>query len=281
MADINYPSVLPIPVRTGYGKQYMKKPTMAKMDDGGSRHRRKLFDQAFMLTLSWELTDSQFAIMDAFGKIICNFWTSWFMLPVSPNQGPIKAKLVGDAPDYKRNGSNWTMSGTFMCIEAGPTATGPVILGLWPSSLPFPNSTDYSVQVSNPRVEDDAALGTPAGRVRFQTQYTVFSASWILTQAERDIFWAFFRNNLYDGALPFSMPFMNGRGINFLRCKTMEMPKESSESSGYSISMTLSTQFAPVMTQTELLDALGAHLVSTYADDYFAEDYTTQVLIYD
>lgn len=281
MAGKKYPAVLPPPVRDGYGKVYTSELRKTKMDDGNWRTRRRHAFQPFSMTLTWKLSDEELGIFEGFGAIICTNWTDWFALPLIPGDPTIDVKIIGDAPEFKREGADWVANATVMAIEAPPPMPGVISMPVWPSSLPWPEQDEYGYQVENFLVQDDPMQGYPRSRNRFMSKATMFPATWILTKAERDIFWSFFRNTLLDGTMAFMLPFMNGLGINYVRCKVVAQPKESSSSSGFKIVLNLTTMFAPVMTESQLMDALNAYLVSDYAIDYFAEDYTVGTLVYD
>lgn len=281
MAGKKYPAVLPPPVRDGYHRQYTSELRKTKMDDGNYKTRRRHAAQPFTMSLSWSLTDDQLATFEAFGTIICSNWTDWFALPLIPGDPPIDVKLIGDAPEFKRNGAQWTGSATVMAIEAAPPMPGSVSMPVWPSSLPWPEQDEHGYKIENLLVQDDPGQGYPKSRSRFMSKVTAFSASWILTKAERDIFWSFFRNTLLDGTMTFMLPFLNGTGVNYVRCKVLSQPKETSQSSGFKISVGLTTIFAPALTQSELMHAINGYLISDYAIDYFEQDYSTQVLVYD
>lgn len=281
MAGKKYPAVLPSPIRDGYARSYLSELKKTKMDDGNYRSRRRHAAQPFAMTLSWNLTDDQLATFEAFGTIICSNWTDWFSLPLIPGDPLVDVKITGGAPQFKRSGAEWTATATVMAIEAAPPMPGAVSMPVWPATLPWPEQDDHGFSIDNFLVEDDPAQGYPKSRNRFMSKATMFAATWVLTKAERDIFWSFFRNTLLDGTMAFMLPFLNGLGVNYVRCKVITQPKESAQTSGFKISIGLSTMFAPVLTQSELMDAINAYLISDYATDYFAEDYSVQVLVYD
>lgn len=276
--DVNFPSVMPLPVRDGYGRQYDQDLNLVKMDDGGHRRRRRFVDQQMNIGLTFKLNDTQLKIWEGFVKYECNFGAKSFNLKFIPSE-PAREVQLTEAARVEADGNDWKVSATIKMIVAGPTPVSNITMPLWPTNIPLPIKSSYNYQIQNFPYQDNFSEGGKANaRNRFTTKEVKFSTSFILTQAERDLFWIFVRQTLLDGTLPFVMPFYNAMGVNPIKVYLLELPKETESGCNYGIECAMGTIYAPTVTQAEYIDLIDGTLIGDYAIDYFAEDYTVPVI---
>lgn len=278
--NVTFPSVLPFPVRDGFGREYDQQLRLVKMDDGGHRRRRRFNAQQFNIGLTFKFNDLQLKIWEAFVRYECNYGATSFKLKFMPSDDVAhEVKISGGAPRVEADGNDWRVSVSIVMIEAGPVPPSQITMPLWPTNIPLPLKSNYSYQVQNFATEDNFSEGGKGNsRNRFTTKEIQFSTSFLFTQAERDLFWSFVRSGLLDGTLPFVMPFYNGLGLNPIKVYLLELPKESESAKNYAIECAMGTINAPMISQSDYVDLIGANLVSDYAIDYFAENYTVLVI---
>lgn len=275
----SYPALLPHPIRTAYARQYAQKQRVVRMDDGTGRTRRMLYGQPFSMSLTWRFTDLELSIFEAFLEYECSFGTKWFDMQVSPVEPTVSVKLMGGAPQVKSAGAGWEATAAVMVVAPGVPAPPSVIIHLWPTALPLPEKDNYSYQKESYFIQSNLQVGMPDSRSRFTNKEVVFTAGWLMTLAERNLFWEFARVTLLDCTMPFMMWFQNGQGVDLIKCKFSNFPKESENGTCFRIEATFSTMYAPKMLFSEYLDAINATAESTYAIDYFLEDYTEVAVI--
>lgn len=249
---MDWPVLLPLPIRDNYNRQYRTKMRQVKMDDGSSRGRRKFANHAYTIKLGFNFTPNQRAVFDAFLRYDCNYGTAWFNLQIRPNTPKVAVKLTGNAPAITPNGMNWNVTFEVMTMNdltfVAPIAPNLTTLTTWPTSIPLPNKDDYALQMSDLFIEDNIEQGgKPNTRSRFTYKETVIQATWLLSSVQRDSFFAFFKNQLLDGYLPVVMPFYSGQGLASIKCKFLEFPTEVPQGAAFQVSAKLSTFDAPVM----------------------------------
>lgn len=250
---MDWPAVLPLPVRDGFNRQYRTKMRQVKMDDGSSRGRRKFPAHAYTIKLAFVMNRNQRSIFDAFLKYDCAYGTAWFNIQIRPNTAKVAVKLTGNAPVITPQGMDWDVSFEVMTMNdltfATPVAPNLTTLTAWPANIPLPNKDDYSTQMSDLFIEDNFDNGgKPNTRSRFTYKETVIQATWLLSAAERDRFFQFYKNQLLDGFLPVVMPFYSGIGMASIKCKFLEFPSEVSQDAAFKVTGKLSTFDVPVMT---------------------------------
>lgn len=253
---MDWPTILPLPVRDGYNREYRTKMRRTKMDDGSTLARRMFSKHAYTIKLTFRFTPNERKVFDAFIKYDCVYGTAWFNISIRPNTAKVPVKLTGNAPSVKPLGLDWEVSFDVMTMNDLTFATpvAPILnaLTVWPLNVPLPNKDDYSTQISNLFVEDNFSEGgLPKTRSRSTYKETVIQATWLLSAAERDRFFQFFKNQLLDGHLPVLMPFYNGSGLTQVKCTFQEFPTETSQGAAFQVSAKLSTFDAPTMSLAE------------------------------
>lgn len=251
---MDYPSILPMPSNSGYGREVRIKMNRTRMDDGSSRVRRMFPNLPYTMKLTFNYSPSQLAIFDAFIKYDCVYGTKWFKLKVRADKPAVSVKITGDAPSTKPLGYDFEVSFSVLCMDdltgAAPGFADYNNLASWPANIPLPEKDDYSTQISNFNLEDNMDQGgMPNSRSRFTTKEVVFQASWLLSAAERDRFFTFIKYNLADGHLPVLIPFYNGLGIRRVKCWFAEFPTEQASGAAFRVGAKMATIDAPVMSE--------------------------------
>lgn len=250
---MDWPSILPLPLRDGFSREYRTKMRRTRMDDGSTLARRMFAGHAYDIKLTFHFTPNERRIFDAFVKYDCAYGTAWFNMPIRPNTAKVPVKMTGNAPSVKPLGLDWEVSFTVMTMSdlTFATAVAPNLTALtvWPTNIPLPNKDSYSTQISNLFVEDNFDDGgKPNSRSRNTYKETVIQATWLLSAAERDRFFQFYKNQLLDGYLPVLMPFYNGSGLTQVKCAFQEFPTETAQGAAFQVSAKLSTFDAPTIT---------------------------------
>ena len=83
----------------------------------------------------------------------------------------------------------------------------------YPAELPPPELDGYRLQPVSPFVRTELASGRARQRRRFTSTPTMIPVSWLLSLIEFELFEAWFRHTITDGADWFTGPLKTSRGI--------------------------------------------------------------------
>lgn len=83
----------------------------------------------------------------------------------------------------------------------------------YPAELPCPAQDGYQLQTVSPFQRTELASGRARQRRRFTSVPTMIPVSWLYTLAEFELFEAWFRHTITDGADWFTGPLKTSRGI--------------------------------------------------------------------
>lgn len=78
MADIDYPTELPPPLRSGYGLQHASPMLRTQLQSGRARQRRTYTSVPTMAAVSWLLSDGEARLFETFFRYGLSDGTEWF-----------------------------------------------------------------------------------------------------------------------------------------------------------------------------------------------------------
>lgn len=109
MAEIQYPSSLPVPVRIGYGIDHVDPTTRVRMQSGRTRQRRIYTSAPSLVTVTWRMTEAEARVFEAFYRHTLMDGTKWFDCPIETPMG------------------RWRVQVRFSGMYSGPQLVGPSI----------------------------------------------------------------------------------------------------------------------------------------------------------
>lgn len=248
--SVAYPTYLPKPSRDGYSRQFQQELQRTEMDDGNFRSRRKFKSQAVRYALTWNLTDIQLSVFEAFIVYDLAYATKEFDLPLYSDE-TVKVKFTGTGPSKSRSDNRWSVTGEVIEIREGSVLSQIGSLPTWPAALPFPENSDYQLTTNDLFIEGNIGGGKVDTRSRFTFKEEQTPVSWILSHEERALFWSFWKNTLQDGLLPFLIPLYNGQGVNYVKGRFIAHPSESENGAAYKISASVGTNYLPKLRQSD------------------------------
>lgn len=87
MATIDFPSLLPTPLRSGYGLQHVSPMMRSELQSGRARQRRRYTSVPSMASVSWLLSDDQAMAFEAWFRDATVDGTDWFNCRLSTPVG--------------------------------------------------------------------------------------------------------------------------------------------------------------------------------------------------
>jgi len=267
----NFPQALPEAVRDSYQGTPSLQPKRFQMEDSQYRIQRQSVAQSFNYSLSWKMTFVQTQIFEAWFEYVIGGGVNYFDITFAGKQ--IHVKPTTGIPSYTPIGDKWLVKLDVKELQAKPivpTRTG--ILPVWPSTMPTFERDGYTIGPVGSVTQSDLEAGNELGRVRFRQRLTQFSGKIYCDQTQRDLLWEFYRDTLINGAAWFIAPFANAKTSDNQRARIVQQPVETPLSGWYSISLSLETVNAPIMSRSEY--ALHRDFINDYVEaDYVVDDY--------
>lgn len=263
------PSIIPLPIRDGYSGTPTRPFRRFQMEDNQYRTIRETSADQFTYSLSWKLDWEQAERFEAWLEYDLGQGVGSFELDFAGKT--ITVKPSTGMPSYSPMGAKWLVRMEVVELRSPPAITPRTgQLPEWPSELPEFEQEQYTFGKVNAVTKSDIDFGLPDMRVRFQQRTTQFSGTIILNQTQRDKFWEFYKDTLVNGCAWFLAPFVNYLGLNNLKAKFIEQPVETPLSSWYSISLSLDTTKAPIMSYSDYQNTKG--FVNDYVEPGYVED---------
>lgn len=125
---IQYPEGLPYPLREGLGLNTVEPALRTPMQSGRARQRRQYTSTPAMAAVSWELSEQQAMLFEAFFEEVLVSGTAWFECPLKTPLGPreYEARFAGvySGPVLVPH-NRWRISATLELRER------PILRGGW------------------------------------------------------------------------------------------------------------------------------------------------------
>lgn len=119
MADIAWPSTLPLSQRADFGCEPQDSKARTDMEGGNVRVRSQWEEESANYSVSWLMAENQLQIFKAFYRWKLVNGANWFNLEIQDGADlvSVEARFVG-APKYKLTGNRlWTVSATLEVDE--------------------------------------------------------------------------------------------------------------------------------------------------------------------
>lgn len=245
-----FPKSLPIPTRDNYTGAPSLPTRRFKMDDGQYFQQRQGNRNPFKYSLTWKLTYAQ-----------TDLFAAWLEYDVSQGSGEAQVPIMGrqvtvkpttGVASYTPSGNKWAVT-----LEVEEILSAPVVsarsgvLPEWPAEFPEFDSPSYTLSMPDSVTASDIDTGRNELRTRFSQRVTQASGSMLMSQAQRDAFWLFWKDSLINGNAWFLAPFVNARFSGKLRARICTAPSETPNGAMYTITMTIETANAPSMGRAE------------------------------
>lgn len=242
---------LPTPVLEGFESKLSNTFYRQPMDDGNFRSRRVYDSQPMREKLSWILSWEQLALWEAWAEYDLNGGVGEFTLRLTPVAPEFIYSFAND-PEFSfveaRN--SWLVSVEVHRDLAKPEVRHIDFLPDWPAELPEPEKSNYSFTIPGQVTYGNiTGAGDPGARRRFNERVVHYSAKWLLTSEQLEIFWDFVNNDLAAGNAHFKAPFANGMGFKLAKSMFMTTPVVTTQGSKFNVSGTLATSSATLMSK--------------------------------
>lgn len=90
MADIDFPTKLPIPLQSGYSLQTVSPLQRTDLDSGRARQRRRFTSVPTMVSVLWRMKDGEAQVFEGFFRWTIKDGSKWFNCPL---RTPVGYKL--------------------------------------------------------------------------------------------------------------------------------------------------------------------------------------------
>ena len=94
-------------------------------------------------------------------------------------------------------------------------------MATWPSSLPDPVRTGYTIKRNTQVIRTDMETGIPRQRRRFTAPLDVIAVTWIFSDSEFTTFENFVNNDINGGADWFDCDLKDGQGVRTMEVRFM------------------------------------------------------------
>ncbi len=248
-----FPASLPPVSREGYSRTVSTPKSRFLMDDGHYFDQRKFVGHGFTFMLEWRFTWSQLSYFEAWLEYEVMRAQGWFTILIA---GQSVRCVPAQEPTIEQANNVWVVKLQVEHVAAGPNMGVKGAIPQWPTTLPTLDQSGYTYAKSGSWTRPEIEEGLKDYRNRFRNKLTTFGGSLLLDSAQRIIFWNFYRDQSAYGISWFLFPFENGLGRTYARCKFgSEHPSESAMGSMYTVTLSLETGAAPMMTRTQFYNA--------------------------
>ena len=268
---MSYPTRLPLPVRDGYSGQVKSPTRRTLMEDGQNRQRRLWSSQFFNMSLSWRLSWFEAEYFEAWLEYAVNQGTGWFEVPF--NGETITVQPVTGMPTYTAQGGYWLVTLEVRRRTSAPVSTPNTGLPVWPQSLPTQETDGFVLQATDAVMVSDLDGGKPEMRVRFQDRVKKYSGTLILNPAQREDFWEFYEQQLFNGNAWFLGPFSSASYQGLVRARILPGATESANGSHFNVMVEMETVNAPMLSRQAFLDGYRDFLSTYIEEGYYDEGY--------
>ncbi len=123
-------------------------------------------------------------------------------------------------------------------------------MAIWPTNLPDPLTSGYSIQPQQAFIRTDMDQGPARQRRRFTTTPTVYLVKWIMSEQQFGIFESWFRDEADDGAAWFTINLRGGTGIQAVEARFMQPWTSTRVAPMYEVDGQLEVRNRPIDTRS-------------------------------
>lgn len=123
-------------------------------------------------------------------------------------------------------------------------------MATWPTSLPVALAAGYGYAPQQAFVRTDMDQGPARQRRRFTSAPTIYSVSWLMSEAQFGIFESWFRDEANDGAEWFEIQLRGGTGMQTVEARFMTGWSVERVASMYKIEAQLEVRNRPIETRS-------------------------------
>ena len=134
-----------------------------------------------------------------------------------------------------------------------------MVLAVWPEQLPLPEQSGYAIQHVSPLQRTEMVSGRARHRRIYTSVPSNVAVQWLLTEQQAQLFEAFFRYSIMDGADWFLLPLKTPMFTGYYECRftgIYEGPTLTAFNK-WTVSATIEIKERNTITANELYDPQG------------------------
>ena len=227
---IVYPSHLPRPVRDGYAISHVNPLRRVEMQTGRARQRRMYGSTPSMVSVAWRVTEKEAYLFEGFYRHTLLDGSEWFSCPLETPLGiqNYEARFAAMYQGPALIGRDvWEIQARLEMrqrntLPAGAVAA-PSALAVYPATLPVPLRDGYALDHADTMLRTTIDGGLAAQRRSYQMAPTRMRVELLLDVSEAQVFEAFYRHTLVDGARWFACPLRTPVGMDRIAARFVGM----------------------------------------------------------
>lgn len=207
------------PLNDGYGHDFSEPRKRTPFEQGEARQRRVVRSAKTLIHIAWAFTPAGYQIFRAFLSWSIADGADPFTMPVLTGSPAayqnLTVNFVKGSIEPKRDRGEWIVTAQLETDELPVMTSGALdaLIGaagatpVWPAALPqAPQNNDMAVQLPDGLVRSDFEQGLIEQRRVFSAAPALYTQSWILSDAEYDLFRAWRKYRIKGGDAWFACP---------------------------------------------------------------------------